>query len=483
MAGEIQEKCAVAGVTFSPEAQELALKGDIAAAPLVYEILYATQHRGPEASGIAATAADGTVNYRRKSGMVRDVYTDKSMRKLTGAVAIGQNKYTTDGDPKKHLQPVVDHDVALGHNGNLPVTEKLSDHLESKNISTAALNDSEMMGYTIASEVHDGNDFEDAIIKSYPLFRGAFSVVASHHGKMVAFRDKAGIRPLAIGKFADGYAVSSETCGLDIINADFVREVRPGEMVVFDQDGSIRSHQIEEGEEKLDMFEMVYFARHDSYLYGKRVKIVRKEFGRQLAMQHEPKYGETEDIIVVPVPDTSIPAAEGYAKYHGLDITEAIIKNRYIGRTFLAPSQQLRLHGLRRKHNLITEDVKEKHVIFVDDSIVRFNTAPVISQMAIDAGAKTVSFLVSSPPVRYPDFYGIDTPEQRELSAAVMTIEQMRKKANLDYLGYLSLSRMVEATGLPESKFTLSAFNGKYPIGIGDRKNELFKPISSEYLD
>jgi amidophosphoribosyltransferase len=253
-------------------------------------------------------------------------------------------------------------------------------------------------------------------------------------------------------------------------------------MVVISQDGQIESRQIAEGEDRLDMFEFVYFSRADSRLYGRSVNQVRIGLGEKLAEMHLPQTDDPDNILVVPVPDTSIPVAEGYADALGLKHGQAIVKNRYVGRTFLA-KDALRQPQLKRKHNIVPERVAGKDLIIIDDSIVRLNTMPRLVKQAQLAGARSVMVLVSSAPIRYPDFYGIDTPRQSELAAANMTVDQIRASMNSDYLGYLSISKMVEATGLPASMFNLSGFNGEYPIGIGHRKNELYTPVSREYMD
>ena len=469
----IGEKCAVAAATGE------------GAAEFVAEELFALQHRGPEASGIASQQVDGSIVAHRMPGLVRDVYREEDIVRLTGNLAIGHNKYSTNGDKNKHLQPVLDEATgfAFSHNGNLPTTGILEKFLSQHNVNTSPLNDSEMMGHAIAQNIRNGHDLADAVELAYPLFRGAFSCVSMHNGQIAAFRDTRGIRPLALGSLDEGYAVASETCGLDIIDADYLREVRPGELVIMSEDGTIETRQLAEGEEKLDIFELVYFARHDSLLYGQRVNEVRRRFGEQLAEQHPPTTDNLANIVVVPVPDTSIPAAEGYAEQLGLRHRQAIVKSRYIGRTFLQPTQQQRHRQLRRKHNTIPEAVEGKDVIMIDDSIVRLNTLPRLVEQASAAGARSISVLIASPPVRFPDFYGIDTPKQSELAAAHMTVEDMRKTINAKYLGFLSLGRMVAATNYPADKFNLSCFTGEYPISIGTRMDEISTPISMEFAD
>lgn len=476
MAGEAKEKCAVSAVmTSDPE---------MSASELTYETLFAMQHRGTEASGMASLLPDGLLETHRENGMVRDVYDEESIRRLAGNLAIGQNRYSTNGSKSGHPQPVIDSAIgfALGHNGNLPVTQYLETYLSKKHVNPRHLNDSEMMGHVIAQHIRDGQDLPDAVELAYPLFKGAFSCVAMHDGMIVAFRDSKGIRPLALGRLDDGYAVTSETCGLDIIGADYEREIAPGEMVVINSDG-MQSTQIAEGDPKLDMFEFVYFARHDSQLYGQSVNEVRRRFGQQLAEQHPPMTDDAKNVLVVPVPDTSVPAAEGYADALGLQHRQAVIKNRYIGRTFMQPTHHLRRQQLRRKHNIIADAVEGRDLIFIDDSIVRGNTVPRLVELAHKVGAKSVSVLIASPPVRFPDYYGIDTPKQSELAAANMTVEQMREEIGCRYLGFLSLSRMITATNQPASKFNLSCFTGEYPVGIGHHKSEISTPISMEFID
>ncbi|GAC1391876.1 MAG: amidophosphoribosyltransferase [Candidatus Saccharimonadales bacterium] len=481
MPGEIHEKCAVVGIV-TPQ-------NDIDAAAAAYESLFAMQHRGSEASGIVSESPEGPLNVHREQGMVVDVYNEESMLRLTGSIAIGHNRYSTAGAKNAHAQPVVDEAIglALSMNGNLPSTTKLETFLSRHGIRNGMAIDTEMAGYALAQHIRSGLDLPDAIEKTYPLLTGAFSCVALHDGNVVAFRDPYGIRPLAIGELdGGGFAVTSETCGLDIIDSRYVREVNPGEMVIITKDG-LESRQIVEGERKLDMFEFVYFARHDSRLYGQSVNEVRRRFGQQLAKEHPPLHDNAENIVVVPVPDTSIPAAEGYADSLGLTRSQAIIKNRYIGRTFMQPTNSDRHKHLRRKHNMIKEAVDGKDVVIIDDSIVRLNTMPRLVDLAYASGALSVSVLIASAPVRFPDYYGIDTPNQSELAAANLTIQEMKNRMGSDkkaqHLGYLSVQGMVSAIGLPETMFNLSCFTGEYPIDIGERKKDIYMPVSMSSVE
>lgn len=427
---------------------------------------------------------DGGIIAHRGEGLVRDVYSDADMRQLTGSIALGHNRYSTAGSKKGHAQPVMDEVIgfAFGHNGNLPVTRNLETYLAKHNIRTGPLNDSEMMGQATALHIRGGQPLPDAVELAYPLFRGAFSCVAMHDGVVTAFRDTAGIRPLALGEIDGGHVVASETCGLDIMGATYLREVAPGEMVIITPDG-FESRQIAEGREKLDIFEMIYFARPDSMLYGMSVNEFRRRCGEKLAEQHPLNIDDTDNILVIPVPDTSIPAAGGFARALGLDIEQAIIKNRYMGRIFMEPSDAARQAGTRRKHSFVPGVVKGRDVVIKDDSIVRLNTIPLLVEMARSEGAKSVTVLIASPPIRFPDFYGIDMPKQSELAAANFTIEEMRQKIGCDYLGYLSLSNMIAAAEQPAEKFNLSAITGEYPIGIGHHKQNIKAPVSMECVE
>lgn len=471
------EKCAVSAV----------MSNDGLAAELVAESLFALQHRGPEASGISSMLPSGWLKSIREVGLVRDVFDSDSLAELDGNLAIGHNRYSTNGDKKLHLQPVIDESIgfAFAHNGNLPDTDILESHLSKHNIITSRLNDSEMMARSLAQNIRSGNELPTAIEQNFELFKGAFSCIAMHGDTIVAFRDNYGIRPLALGKFTEdgGYVVSSETCAFDPIDATYIREVNPGEMLIISDDGKLDSRQLEEPNFNLDMFELVYFARHDSVLYGERINEIRRRFGNTLAITHPPIGNNIENIFVVPIPDTSMPAAEGYAEALSLRHRNAIIKNRYIGRTFLQPSQQERHGQLKRKHNVIPESIKDRDIILIDDSIVRGNTMPRLVEQVRMAGAKTVSVLIASPPVRFPDFYGIDTPAQSELMAFNMTPEEMRRKINADYLGFLSISHLIAASGQNYDKFNLSCFNGEYKIDIGKQAKIVKKPISEEYMD
>jgi amidophosphoribosyltransferase len=324
-----------------------------------------------------------------------------------------------------------------------------------------------MMHAAIAYYVRKGASLEDAIMDAVPLFTGAFSLLAMDKSKIVAIRDGKGIRPFSIGSLDEGYVFSSETCAFDTVGARFIRDVAPGEMVVADENGLL-SEEFEQGDQKLDIFEFVYFSRPDSVLLGKSVNTVRKNFGRILAKEH-PIKGD----IVIPVPDSGIPAAEGYAEGSGIPLITGLIKNRSIGRTFIDSDQSRRRDYVTLKLNPLPEELRNQRVIVVDDSIVRGTTSRNLIRMIRDAGAREVHLVITCPPIKFPDFYGIDTPTQKELIGANKSIEEIRRFISADSLSFLSLEGTIQATGLPESEFSTSCFTGEYPIDIGKRKQEV----------
>ncbi len=458
------EKCAVFGV---------AGKG-LDAARLTYFGLYALQHRGQESSGIASS--DGKkLSLHKAMGLVAQVYNEHDFEKLHGDFAIGHNRYATfGGSTDDHIQPTVDSEmtVALAHNGNLPRVETLRKFLVSKDISVKNLNDSEMMQKVISYYLSQHMSLEEAITKAFPLFTGAFCLLVMTKDKVAAIRDQYGIRPLCIGKLnGTGFVFSSETCALDTVNASYLRDVAPGEMVVIDKNG-LHSYQLATPDLKMDIFEFVYFARPDSILLGKRVAEVRKNLGRILAQE-----AKIDGDVVIPVPDSSIPAALGYAEASKIPFDFGLVKNRYIGRTFIMPDQRLRDRGVQMKLNPIQESIKGKKVIVIDDSIVRGTTAKKLVKLLRDTGAKEVHLLSSCPPVRFPDFYGINTPTQAELIAANMSLKKIGEFIGADSLHFLTYEGMIAATGLPEDTFCTSCFTGIYPIDIGENEKHIQRNI------
>lgn len=459
---QIREKCGIFGV----------FGAGFEAARLVHPGLWALQHRGQESSGIASS--DGKKIYLKKGmGLVAHVFGEKDLKVLKGYMAIGHNRYSTSGDSTDlHAQPIVEkihvnRYLAVAHNGNLPETLKLEGFLKEKKVSSLGLNDSEMMAKAIAVYMKEGASVEDAIKDSYPLFTGVFCLLVMENSKLVAVRDSFGIRPLSLGKLNGGYVFASETCALDIVGAEFQREVKPGEMIVISNNG-LKSIQIEKGVQKLDVFEYVYFARPDSIIMGKSVDAVRQNLGRELAKENDIKAD-----MVIPVPDSAISAAIGYSKQSGIPFEMGLIKNRYIHRTFISPEKHTRGKIVQRKLNPMRHVLEGRRVIVIDDSIVRGTTSKQIIKMLRNAGAKEVHLLVSSPPYKFPDFYGIDTPNQKDLIAATGSVPEIEKFLGVDSLHYLSYKGLIKAVGLLEDVLCTSCFTGTYPVDIGERAKEV----------
>ncbi|EKD85758.1 MAG: hypothetical protein ACD_37C00630G0002 [uncultured bacterium] len=457
---KIYEKCALFGV--------YGRKG-LQAARLTYFGLYTLQHRGQESSGISATNGR-QIRTHKASGLVTQVYNEENFRELKGHMAIGHNRYSTSGGiHDSHAQPVTsrraNHDMlVLAHNGNLPIDENLSKFLKEKGFYTDGLNDSELMHQVIRYFLVKTGSLEEAIKTSFPMFKGAFCLLVMTKDKIVAVRDSYGIRPLSIGRLGGGYVFSSETCAIDTVDGIYLRDIKPGEMVVVDSSG-LKSYQLAKSTPKLDIFEFVYFARPDSRLLGKSVYEVRRNMGVQLAKENPIKAD-----VVIPIPDSSIPAAIGYASTLKIPLEFGITKNRYIGRTFIMPDQHLRERGVEMKHNPIKEIIKGKNVVIIDDSIVRGTTAKKLVLMLKKNGAKKVHIVSSSPPVKFPDFYGIDTPSQKNLIGANMSIPKIKKFIGADSLYYLSYKGLLSAIGIPEENLCTACFTGEYPIDIGKKK-------------
>lgn len=456
------EKCGIFGVYGK----------DFQAARLVHPGLWALQHRGQESSGIASS--NGKKIYLHKGmGLVSHVFGEDDLKKLKGYLAIGHNRYGTSGDSTlEHAQPILEKvrtnkTIVVAHNGNLPVTEKLKQFLTSKKISVTGLNDSEMITKSIGVYVRKGFSLEQAIKKAYPLFTGVFCLLVMDEKKIIAVRDSFGIRPLCIGKLNGGFIVASETCALDIIGAKFLRAVKPGEMIIIDDKG-LKSIQIEKGQEKLDVFEFVYFARPDSNLLGKSVDAVRQNLGVELAREVK-----IDADVVIPVPDSAIPAALGFSRESKIPFYLGLIKNRYIHRTFISPEEHTRHKMVQQKLNPMAHIIEGKKVIVIDDSIVRGTTTKEIVKMLKNAGAKEVHLLISSPPVKFPDFYGINTPKQKDLIASTKSIKDIGKELAVDSIHYLSFKGLIKAVGLPEDLLCSSCFTGVYPVDIGVRAKEV----------
>jgi amidophosphoribosyltransferase len=391
------------------------------------------------------------------------VYNEKVIRKLKGSSAIGHNRYSTSrGTNPKYAQPtIIDNLFAFAHNGNLPGTKALISFLRKNKIAINKNSDSELMAKAIGVYMKRGLKLSEAVEKAFPLFTGAFSCLALSKDELVAFRDPRGIRPLVMGKIGRKIIVASESCALRTVGGDLTREIEPGEMLVVSKHG-VKSRILSRIEPKFDIFEFVYFSRHDCWVLGQSVYQVRKNFGRILYEEHP----NIKIDVIIPVPETAIPAAIGYSQVSGVPFEIALHKNRYIHRTFIEPSQRTRDQKVRMKISVLRSVVKGSRVGIIDDSIVRGTTSKKIVKMLFQAGAKEVHFMVCSAPIKFPDFYGIDTPKQEKLIAAQKSVKEICKFLGATSLSYLSINGMVRATGLPKERFCLSAFNGEYPLPI-----------------
>jgi amidophosphoribosyltransferase len=455
---QLKEKCAVFGCYGTPEAARLTHYG-----------LWALQHRGQEGSGIATY--DGTLHRHADLGLVSHVYSEQDLKNLPGEVAIGHNRYSTNGGTDANFnQPYISSTqaFALAHNGNLPITDKLENFLESANIDHTGMNDSGMITAAIDYQLSKGDSIFQAVKAVFPVLQGVFSITALYKDSLIAFRDKYGVRPLSLGKLENGgWVVASETAAFDLVGASLVRDIVPGELIIIDKDG-LTSHQLAEPQLRFDVFELIYFARPDSILLGKSVNNIRDNYGRQLAKEFP-----VDADIVVPVPDSAVPAAIGYSRASGIPLEMALIKNRYINRTFIRPTQALRERDVTLKLNPIVELLKDQRIVLIDDSIVRGTTMKKVVKMLRRVGVKEIHLLISSPPVKFPDYYGINTPKQEDLIASHMSIDEIRDYLKVDSLGYLSFDGMISATGVPVSQLCTSCFDGNYPSPIGKRIEEI----------
>ena len=436
----------------------------------VYFGLFALQHRGQESAGIAA--ADGEeVRCHKGMGLVNQVFDEKSLSVLRGRIGCGHVRYSTTGSSIiENAQPIVTDTrygkMALAHNGNLINSRNLRQDLKEKGISFVGTSDSEVIATMVATSKKE--KFEDALVDTLKHCKGAFSLVILTKDKLIAVRDPHGIRPLCIGKLEKAYVVASESCALDILGAQFVRDVANGEMVVIDQDGlRSKTWQMDE-REAICVFEFIYFARPDSVLQGRNVYEARFHMGKYLAKEHP-----VEADMIMAGPEYGVPAAMGFAAESKIPYEEGLIKNRYVGRTFIQPSQEIRDLGVRLKLNPIRDAVRGKKVVIIDDSIIRGTTSRQIVRLIREAGAREVHMRISSPPNLNPCFYGIDTATKAELIAANLSIEGIRKYLEADSLGYLSLKNLVKAISLPAKSLCLACLNGEYPVKIPERLQSL----------
>ena len=434
-------------------------------ARLTFFGLYALQHRGQESAGIAVSDG-GQITVIKDLGLVSQVFNEQMLTSLSGQHAIGHVRYSTTGASHwQNSQPLVrsrNGDViALGHNGNLVNTTELRDELVRQGVKFSGTTDTEVITALIAHEAE--GDLLGAVRTAVSKIRGAFSAAVLSGDSLVGFRDPYGVRPLCLGDYEGHPIISSETAGLDIVGADFVREIEPGEIVIADERHGLRSERVElEGARPaLCIFEFIYFARPDSVMYGRTLHQARQDMGRHLAME-----APVEADLVIPVPDTGMPAAIGYANASGIPYAEGLIKNRYVHRTFIQPDQELRQRGIRMKLNPLNEIIRGKRLVVVDDSIVRGNTTSKLVNVLFAAGAAEVHLRISSPPIKWPCFYGIDMATRDELIAAYKTVDEIRAKVGATSLHYLTLDGLQASTGLPRTRFCRACFDGEYPIAV-----------------
>ncbi len=431
-------------------------------ARLTYFGLFALQHRGQESAGIAVSE-DGRLTAMRDLGLVAQVFDETKLGALRGEVAVGHNRYSTTGSSQwANAQPLVQHGrartVALGHNGNLVNVADLREELRAAGVKLGTTSDSELVAALIAN---DEAPLAEATANAMRRLDGAYSIVSLSEGRLIAFRDAHGFRPLVIGRMDDAWLVASETCALDLVGAEFVREVEPGELVIADENG-LEAIQVLDPRERraLCIWEYFYLARPDSELEGIEVHGARVRMGERLAQE-----APADVDLVLPIPDSGIPAAIGFARALGIPFSEGLIKNRYVQRTFIQPGQELRKQGIRLKYHPVAE-VAGKRVVAVDDSIVRGNTTEQIVRMLFDAGATEVHVRISSPPVVGQCFYGIDLADPSEMIAAGRSVEDVRERIGATSLAYLSHDGLVEATQRPASALCRACLTGDYPTDI-----------------
>ncbi len=447
---------------FHDECAVFGIYGHKEAANLTYLGLYALQHRGQEGSGIVS--GDGEHFYIEKAmGLVADIFTKAVLKRLPGHMAIGHNRYSTAGSSDlKNVQPLTVNfamgNLALAHNGNLINATMLRNELEAYGAIFQSTTDSEVMIHLIAHSRADS--LLSRVIDALNQVRGAFSVVLMTDQGIIAARDPHGFRPLCLGRLRDSWLVASETCAFDLIGAESVREIEPGELVVLDDRGVTSYRPFSKAEPAMCVFEYVYFARPDSRIFGANaVYLTRKALGRQLAQE-----ARVEADVVIPVPDSGVPAALGFSEGSGIPFENGLIRNHYIGRTFIEPEQAIRHFGVKIKLNAVPEVLEGKRVVVVDDSIVRGTTSRKIVKMIRQAGAREVHMRISSPPIVSPCFYGIDTPTKRELIGSSHTIQETKKYITADSLAYLSLEGMLKAAPGHPQQYCTACFTENYPI-------------------
>lgn len=461
---KLKEECGVFGIY-----------GHVEASNLTYLGLHALQHRGEESAGIVTS--DGVnLHKHRDMGLVSDIFSEEVLAKLTGENAIGHVRYSTTGSSQaKNMQPIVINysrgALAIAHNGNLTNAKTIHDELEEDGAIFQSTTDTEVIVHLIAKSKEQ--KLVQRIIEALSICKGAYSLLFLTPETLIAARDPYGFRPLALGKLGDCPVLASETCAFDLIEAEFVREIEPGEILVIDENGVESFKPFAEAKHAYCVFEYIYFARPDSFLTGRNVYQVRKRLGKQLAIEHP-----AEADIVVAVPDSGVPSAMGFAEEAGLPLELGLLRSHYVGRTFIEPQQSIRNFGVKLKLNAIREVLDGKRVIIVDDSIVRGTTSRKIVKMIRSAGAKEIHVRISSPPTKFSCYYGIDTPVKEELIANSLDTDEIRKYITSDSLGHLSMEGVMKAVRDTKSlngkeTFCDACFTGKYPVELTDQQAKI----------
>ncbi|MFN8559273.1 MAG: amidophosphoribosyltransferase, partial [Dehalococcoidia bacterium] len=432
-------------------------------ARLTFYGLYALQHRGQESAGIA-TSDGAAMHIRTGMGLVTQVFDEADLGFLPGHIAIGHTRYSTTGSSRiANAQPLHvaarGQQIALGHNGNLTNAEELRAELEAEGVRFHSTTDSEVIAQMLITSPEP--TWEERLRAVMRRIEGAYCLVILTPTSLIAARDPMGNHPLCMGRIGDGWLVASETCALDHLSARFVREVQPGEIVTIDAEGLRSLQAVESRREALCVFEYIYFARPDSTIRGERIYPVRMAMGAELAREHP-----VEADVVIGIPDSATAAAIGYAREARLPYLEGLIKNRYVGRTFIQPDQRIREAGVHLKFNPVRELLEGQRVVVVDDSIVRGTTTPRVVRLLREAGAREVHMRICAPPIQHPCYFGVDMASREELIAAQKSVTEIERHIEADSLGYLSLDGLMRAVGVPEESFCLACFTGRYPIPI-----------------
>ena len=449
---KLHEECGVFGIYGHPEAARMTYLG-----------LYALQHRGQESCGIVSSNGDQLLS-ERDMGYVSEVFDQARIDRLPGSSAIGHVRYSTAGEVSiRECQPFLvrcQHgQISVCHNGNLPFAGESRKRLEREGAIFSSTSDTEVVLHGVARS--RTNSVAEAIPEVLRDTEGAFSMLFLTPRELIAIRDPRGFRPLALARLGDAWVIASETCAFDLIDAKYVRDIEPGEMVVINEEGLRSSHPLSPQKHAMCIFEHVYFSRPDSIIFGQSVNQSRHRMGQRLAIEQP-----ADADIVVPVPDSGVPAAIGYSAESGLPFSFGLVRNHYIGRTFIEPKQSIRSFGVRIKLNPVRNLIEGKRLVLIDDSIVRGTTSKKIVRMVREAGAKEIHMRISCPPTISPCYYGVDTPNKSELIAANMSVEEIRQFIGADSLGYLSLPGMQEATGLSADESCVACWNGQYPTRI-----------------